>query len=150
MTKQEAAEANFLNGYNCCQAVLLAFCEELHMTQAEAARLGSSFGGGVGGLRQMCGAFTALCMIEGVSGGYDDPADKAGKAAQYQRIQAYARAFTAENGSILCAKLLNGCPHAAPLPAERTPAYYKERPCARYVGSAARLIDTALQERKGN
>lgn len=150
MTRQEQAEANFLKGYNCCQAVLTAFCDELGLSEQEAARLGSSFGGGIGGLRQACGAFTALCMIEGMTNGYSDAADKDGKAEQYQRVQAYARAFTAENGSILCGKLLNGCTGVSPQPAERTPAYYRERPCARYVGCAARLMDAALQEKKGN
>lgn len=149
MTRQERAEALFLEGYNCCQAVLLAFADELGMTASEAARLGSSFGGGVGGLRQTCGAFTAMCMIEGVTDGYADAADREGKQAQYARIQEFARAFTAENGSILCYRLLKHAPHAA-APQARTPAYYRERPCARYVGSAARLMDAALQNRKGN
>ena len=146
MTRQETAEQNFLKGYNCCQAVLTAFADELHMTETEAARLGSSFGGGIGGLRQTCGAFSAMCMIDALTRGYETPGDKQGKQEQYQRIAAYARAFTEENGSILCGKLLKGCPHA-PVPTERTPAYYAERPCARYVGTAARLMDAALQQK---
>ncbi len=149
MTAQERAEAHFLSGCNCCQAVLAAFLDETGLDMDAAMRLGSSFGGGVGGLRQVCGAFSALCMVEGMLYGYRDPADKPGKAAQYERIQQYARAFTEENGSLLCAALLKGL-ETQPAPAERTPAYYRERPCARYVGSAARLMEAAIKHRKGN
>ena len=90
-----------------------------------------------------------MCLIDGLTNGYCDADDKDGKAAQYRRIQDYARAFTQENGSILCGKLLGGCTGVSPQPAERTPAYYRERPCARYVGCAARLLEAASQEKKG-
>ena len=84
MTKHEAlARANFLEGYNCAQAVLLAFAEDAGLEKNTALRLASSFGGGVGGMREMCGALSGACMAAGLLFGYDSPDAKEEKAAHY-------------------------------------------------------------------
>ena len=88
MTKHEAlARANFLEGYNCAQAVLLAFAEDAGLEKNTALRLASSFGGGVGGMREMCGALSGACMAAGLLFGYDSPDAKEEKAAHYARIR---------------------------------------------------------------
>ena len=82
------AKENFLNGYNCCQAVFLACTDELGLDTETRAKIASSFGGGMGGMRQVCGAVSGMLMALGLHQGYTDPKDKAGKAAQYEVIRA--------------------------------------------------------------
>ena len=106
MTKQEAAQANFSKGYNCCQAVLVAFQEELGMTEEQAARLGSGMGGGVARLRELCGAVSAMALIAGYCRGYSLPDDQANKARTYAQVRGLIEAFGQAHGAILCRELL--------------------------------------------
>lgn len=145
--KREKAEAYFLEGYNCAQSVMLAFCEETGLSVLEAARLMSSFGGGFGGMREVCGAVSGMCAVIGMLTGYDDPKQREQKAAQYADVRALSQAFTEQNGSLLCRELLEGIAvsKSAP-PAPRTPAYYATRPCAKFVGDAAELTERYLSD----
>ena len=103
MTKHEKlAEEYFLSGYNCAQAVFLAFAEEQGFSREAAARIASSFGGGVGGMREMCGALSGLCMAAGLLYGYDSPKAYEEKAEHYARIRELADGFRAQFGTILC------------------------------------------------
>ena len=143
--KSQLAKQNFEEGYNCAQAVLLAFCEETGLTREQAARLSSTFGGGIGRKREVCGAVSAMLMIEGLVNGYSDPKAKEEKAALYARVRLLADRFREKNHSIICRELLidtetipGGEPEA------RTKEYYERRPCGCYVEDAARLIAEAL------
>ncbi len=142
----EKAENLFAEGYNCSQAVLLAFADECGLPNDVAARLTSSFGGGMGRLREVCGAVSGMFMVAGLCQGYDDPKAKTEKAAHYAKIQSLAADFAAENGSIICRELLGLHQSGAsvPIPEARTEAYYKKRPCKALVGDAARIVATAL------
>jgi len=144
------ARALFHQGYNCAQSVLLAFAEELGMDWETAARLSSSFGGGMGRLREVCGAVSAMFLIAGLLRGYSDPADTDAKAEHYRRIQELAAQFRARHGTILCRELLGlseGPDHY--VPAERTDAYYARRPCDDCIGDAAAIIAAFLSETAG-
>ena len=147
--EEYAAKAKelFLNGYNCSQAVLLAFDDVTGLDTETAARLASSFGGGMGRLREVCGAVSGMFMIAGLTNGYDDPKAKEEKAAHYALIQTLADDFKQENGSIVCRELLGLNADGSPVPAPRTAEYYKKRPCAELVGDAARIIALRLQNR---
>lgn len=146
-THGEQARAYFLEGYNCAQAVLLAFHEELGIEKETAARLASSFGGGMGRLREVCGAVSGMFLAAGLLYGYSDPMDTAGKTAQYQRVQTLAHGFTEQNGTILCRELLGLDHHAdAPVPSARTQEYYQKRPCADLVSDAAELLAHMIKE----
>ena len=104
-----------------------------------------AMGGGVGGLREVCGAFTGLCMAMGALRGYADPADSQAKQAHYAAIQALGARFTGDFGTLICRDLLAS--HGitpSPVPADRTPDYYRDRPCARYVEACARYGQEAL------
>ena len=139
------AKENFLNGYNCCQAVFLACTDELGLDTETRAKIASSFGGGMGGMRQVCGAVSGMLMALGLHQGYKDPKDKAGKAAQYEVIRALADEFKRENGSIICRELLGLSVHSeAPIPEERTPEYYQSRPCGELIRHAAELTAREL------
>ena len=146
MTHEEKAKQNFLNGYNCAQAVFCAFCDVTGMEEKEALRLSSSFGGGMGRLREVCGTVSAILMAAGLLYGYRDPKDLAGKRAHYQRVQELAGAFREKNGSIVCRELL-GLPAGPnrPEPEERTPNYYKKRPCPDLVQDAADLLEAYMR-----
>ena len=106
MTKHEAlARANFLEGYNCAQAVLLAFAEDAGLEKDTALRLASSFGGGVGGMREMCGALSGAFMLAGVKGSAGIEAPGTTKAQTYQQTREMANAFKEKNGTYLCCEL---------------------------------------------
>ena len=139
----KAAEL-FLSGYNCAQAVAAAFSGELGLTERQAARMVSSFGGGMGRLREVCGAVSGMLFVLGTLYGYDDPGDDAAKKRLYGEVQELAEKFRAENGSIICRDLLEH-PPADPNPTPRTAEFYAQRPCARFVLTAARLMEEFME-----
>ncbi len=138
----QCAMAYFQEGYNCSQSVFLAFAEELGFSKQMAARLSSSFGGGMGRLREVCGAVSGMFMVAGILCGYDDPQNHEEKTAHYKRIQDLAARFREKNGSIVCRELLGleqtGASHH--VPEKRTEEYYKKRPCKELVGMAAQIV----------
>lgn len=144
---KEQAKAYFLEGYNCAQSVLLAYHEELGLEKETAARLASSFGGGMGRLREVCGTFSGVLLAASLFYGYSDPKDMDGKKAQYERVQALARTFREHHGSIICRELLGLDHHSdAPTPSLRTAEYYKKRPCADLAADAAQILEDFLKE----
>ena len=141
----KAAEL-FLGGYNCAQAVAVAFCDLTGLEEKQAAKMASAFGGGMGRLREVCGAVSGMLLVLGILDGYDDPTDDTAKKELYSRVQALAREFREENDSIICRELLDN-PPADPNPTPRTADFYTQRPCARMVLTAARILDEYLQQR---
>jgi C_GCAxxG_C_C family probable redox protein len=140
--RADCAEALFKEGYNCAQAVLASFYDELGLDQDLALRIASSFGGGMGRLREVCGALTGLFMAAGIKYGFNDPHDLDGKSSHYQLVQHFAQSFKDEYHSILCRDLLKLDEIASdPTPEVRTAAYYQKRPCAEYVRFAASLLE---------
>ena len=145
---RKEAMANFKAGYNCAQAVLVTFAEELGMDRETASRLSLSFGAGMGGLREVCGAASGMFMCAGLKFGISDmtaPDALAKKKEHYQRIQARS------GGSIICRELLGLAPKKAPVEADancaapRTAEYLKKRPCIELVGDAAEIFASMLQ-----
>lgn len=142
MTHAEQAQALFMQGYNCAQAVFAAFCDETGLTQQQALKLASGFGGGVGGMREVCGAVSGLTLTLSAIYGYDAPDDRAAKLALYHGVQEAAERYRAENGSIICRELLGLSQDLKKVdPAPRTQEYYKKRPCPELVAMAARIAD---------
>ncbi len=138
---RERAMELFKQGYNCSQSVFGAFCEECDMDFETALKLSSSFGGGMGRLREVCGAVSGMFMVAGMKYGYTDPRDYESKAEHYKRIQELAEQFKEKNGSIVCRELLGlSTQKESYMPEERTAEYYKKRPCAEIIGDAAEII----------
>lgn len=136
----------FKEGYNCSQSVFLAFADKYSMEPEMAARMSSSFGGGMGRLREVCGAVSGMFMVAGMLYGYASPAASEEKKQHYERIQQLARSFTAENGSIVCRELLGlNQKSDAPTPEKRTEAYYQKRPCVQLVGMAAAIMEEYIK-----
>lgn len=139
------AKKNFENGCNCAQAVLLAFSDITGLDDAAALRIASSFGAGMGRLREVCGALTGVFMAAGLFCGYEKPGDDAQKAAHYARIQDLAFQFQEKFSTFICRELLElELRHDDPVPEKRTPEYYQKRKCALYVEYAAALFDEYL------
>ena len=130
----------FLDGYNCAQAVAVSFCDVTGLDEKFSARAVSTFGGGMGRLREVCGAVSGMFFVLSLLYGYDDPADDACKKQLYIDAQALAAKFKERCGSIICREILKN-PPSDPNPSPRTAEYYKSRPCARMVLTAAELLD---------
>ena len=146
MTRKEKAMAYFRQGYNCAQAVVLAFADLTDMDEATLSRMSCSFGGGMGRLREVCGTVTGMFLVTGLLRGYDGAETGEVKAAHYARIQALAKEFEKQNGSIVCRELLalRQKHRDDPTPEARTEAYYAGRPCAELVGIAAEILENYL------
>ena len=140
----KAAEL-FLSGYNCAQAVAVAFTDVTGLTEAQAAKMASAFGGGMGRMREVCGAVSGMLMVLSYVYGYDTPGDDISKKRLYGQVQALAAAFRAENGSIICREILKN-PPSDPNPTPRTAEFYAKRPCAKMVMTAARLLEQFMEE----
>lgn len=130
----------FREGYNCAQSVFCAFAEDLGLDFETALKLSSSFGGGMGRLREVCGAVSAMFMIAGLKYGYTTPNNDEIKGEHYARIQELAKRFTEKHGTIICRELLGlDVKHDSPIPSQRTEQYYKDRPCEGIIRDAARI-----------
>lgn len=144
--KTEKAKELFKQGYNCSQAVLGVFCEELGLDFDTAMKIASSFGGGMGRMREVCGTVSGMFMAAGLA--FASSSDSASeKGEHYKRIQELANRFKDKNGSIICRELLQGIESSnTPTPSERTEIYYKKRPCIELVGDSVEIFEEFLKE----
>ena len=144
MNHVERAVKLFVEGYNCAQAVAAAFGDLTGLDEKTAAKMASCFGGGMGRMREVCGAVSGMLMVAGILYGYDDPKATTEKRELYAQVQAMAGQFRQELGSIVCRDLLKN-PPSDPNPTPRTEQFYKDRPCARMVATAARIMDEFIE-----
>lgn len=146
--KSQKAKELFKSGYNCSQAVLGVFCEELGLDFDTAMKIASSFGGGMGRMREVCGTVSGMFMAAGLA--FASSSDSAvEKGEHYKRIQELAKRFKDQNGSIICRELLQGVETStSPVPSERTQSYYKKRPCVDLVGDAVEIFEQYIKEAK--
>ena len=141
MDHSSLAAELFLSGCNCAQSVVVAFCDVTGLNREFSAKMASSFGGGMGRMREVCGAVSGMLMVAGLLYGYDDPGENdSAKKAHYRLVQDLAGRFRDEVGSIVCREILKN-PPSDPNPSPRTAEYYARRPCARMVMTAARILD---------
>ena len=146
----ERAKTLFRQGFNCSQSVFAA-CADLYGIKDEtlALRLSASFGGGIGRMRQTCGAACGMFMLAGLENGSAIEGDAEGKKQNYALVQELAFKFKSENGSLICSELLGIAPKPQdPQPEARTEAYYQKRPCIEMVATAVRIFLTHLDTNK--
>lgn len=136
---------NFREGYNCAQSLLLAFSDVTGFDKETSLKLSSSFGGGMGRLREVCGAVSSMFMVAGILRGYTTPNNDDIKGAHYSLIQDLGNQFKSECGSIICRDIL-GLEEGAdsPAPSKRTEQYYKERPCENCIRIASEIIENTF------
>lgn len=167
MTVEEAglkAESLFKNGYNCAQSVAAVFAKEVGLDEELILKLSKGFGGGLGRQREVCGSVSAMTLIVSYLLGDDDSKDKNAKDECYKVIQSLCSRFREKNGSIICRELLGLVPVGqsedalknktsiehkveSSVSEERTPEYYKKRPCAHLCKDAAEILAEYLQKK---
>ena len=140
---------NFMEGYGCCQSVVAAFADLYGMDDQLAKRVAAGFGGGVGRMRMMCGAVSAIVMLVGLDCGQTEGSDREGKSACYKVVQELLEQSRQQNGSLICAEILglkgSEKAHSSYVASARTAEYYRKRPCAAKVESAARIFANYLK-----
>ncbi len=144
----EIAKQLFFKGYNCAQSVFCAFTDVTGYDVDTSARMASSFGGGLGRLRETCGAVNAAALILGIVKGYDDPDDYEAKKRHYALVREFADRFKEKNKSIICRELLMVAslnPESGGAPEQRSEEYYQKRPCPNLVYDAALILDEMIQ-----
>ena len=144
----EIAKQLFFKGYNCAQSVFCAFTDVTGYDIDTSARMASSFGGGLGRLRETCGAVNAAALILGIVKGYDDPDDYEAKKRHYALVREFADRFKEKNKSIICRELLMVAslnPESGGAPEQRSEEYYQKRPCPDLVYDAALILDEMIQ-----
>jgi C_GCAxxG_C_C family probable redox protein len=145
MDPADKAIALFRQGYNCAQATAASFADRLELDEKVILRMMSGFGAGMGGLRETCGAVTAMVFVVGTVAGNYAPNDRASKKALYDTVKQMVREFSDRHGTTVCAGLLRSAACSAdPDPSDRTDAYYAQRPCARLVATAAEILAKVL------
>lgn len=138
LTKEQRMQMSqdyFYAGYNCAQSVVASFKDVMGLDEKTALMLSSSFGGGVGRLREICGAVSGIAMVAGMLYGDIDPNDDTTKADHYALIQSLAEEFRKKHETIICRDLLDKA-ETCPQPDTRTKEYYESRPCAKLVEDA--------------
>lgn len=140
----------FKEGFNCSQSVVAAYADLYGFTREQALKMSASFGGGIGRMRQTCGAACGLFMLAGLENGCTEGRNKDGKEANYILVQELAEEFKKRNGSIICSQLLGLDKNAETptTPEARTAEYYKKRPCVKIVEEAARIWGEYLEKNK--
>lgn len=146
-SRVETAGALFESGFNCAQSVFAAYADLFGMDRETALKLSCPMGGGMGRMREVCGAVSAMSMLSGLKDGNTDPHDEEAKRAAYEIVRKMAQAFKEENQTIICRELLgiSGMEKSA-APSERTESYYASRPCKGLVCCAARIVEKYLLE----
>ena len=144
-TRVQRAKELFHQGFNCSQSVVAACADIYGIDEQTALRLSASFGGGIGRMRQTCGAACGMFLLAGLENGSAVPGDAEGKKNNYTYVQHLANKFKDENGSLICAELLGIAPKPQnPMPEARTEAYYQKRPCVEMVASAVKIYLESL------
>ena len=148
--KERAQRAGeyFKAGYNCAQAVVMAYNDIMGMDLEMVAKLAAPFGGGMGRMREVCVTVSGMTMLAGYIQPSADPKNLEERKNNYALVQHFAEQFRNENGDIVCRRLLGLEPiverNETAMPSERTPEYYKKRPCSEYVECAARIVGEYL------
>lgn len=140
----------FKEGFNCSQSVVVAFADMYGFTREQALRMSASFGGGIGRMRETCGAACGMFLLAGLEISALEGKDRATKAANYALVQDLAKEFKQRTGALRCSDLLGQLAKGpiASVPEERTAQYYAKRPCVRMVETAARIWNEYLEKQK--
>ena len=151
MSRGEIAKNYFLNGYNCSQSVVLAFSDMTGFDEKSLAMLAQPFGGGMGGMREVCGTVSGMWIVLGALFGDSEPKHPKQRNELYARVRELAQKFEEDNGSLICRELLGLVPlGSAKNAVGGVPVVNKnKRPCPELVKYAADLLDEYIEKHKG-
>lgn len=146
-SRVEDAKALFLSGYNCCQSAFTPYAKLLGMDREMALKLSCSLGGGIGRMREVCGAASAMFLVAGLACGNTEAGNQEAKTKNYETVRQMAEAFKREHHTIICREILGlRAAEKSAAPSEQTPEYYRKRPCVRMVETAARIIEETFPD----
>lgn len=150
MNEKERAVELFKEGFNCSQAVFTAFAHRFGIDEDTAKKISSGLGGGVGRMREVCGAVSGGAMVIGSLVSATDGKDSENKQKNYELVREFAKRFTEKNGSVICRELLglDVKMEKSAQPEKRTAEYYKKRPCVELVECAAKILEDLIEENK--
>lgn len=141
----------FKEGFNCSQSVFAAYADLFGMDQETACRVAASFGGGIGRMRETCGAASGMFLVAGMLTGATKGEDQTAKKNNYEVVQKLAEEFKKENGgTYICRELLGLDRQGKKVipgdttPEARTEEYYKKRPCLNTILGAAAIVERLL------
>ncbi len=148
MNEKERAIELFCEGYNCSQSVFMTFAHRFGIDQETAKKISAGLGGGVGRMREVCGAVSGAAMVIGSVVSATDGKDSDGKQKNYELVQEFADRFIKRNGTVICRELLGLEEKMENIakPDSRTAEYYKKRPCVELVGDAAEILAEIIKE----
>lgn len=137
----DKATSLFDEGYACSQSILLSFSSYFELDEKTAKLISSTFGGGMGRLRETCGAVTGGFMVLGLAFGNDDPKDMDTKLNGYRKVRELDKQVKAIHTTSNCRELL--VKHA-------TEAQVEERKhhkiiCRKVVADSAGLVFDILK-----
>ena len=145
MTRSEQAVSKFIEGYNCAQSVLFAFCDELGLDKDKALKIACGFGAGMGRKEEVCGAVSGGIMVIGAKYGRGENDDRKATEITYVKIRELMEQFSQKHGTYICRKLLNGCE----LTTEEGQKTFKDndyfnKVCKSCVRSAVEILETII------
>ena len=143
--KTETAMQKFISGYNCAQAVLYSFKDDINITGDEALKLACGFGAGMGRKGEVCGAVAGGIIALGAKYGRGENDDKADTERTYSKTRELMDKFEAKHGAFVCRELLNGCD----LSSEEGQMNFRNNDlfnatCKKCVGSVVRILEEIL------
>ena len=149
MNRVDKAAELFLEGFNCSQSVFTAFCDRFRMDEETAKRVSAGLGGGVGRMREVCGAVSGAAMVIGSIASATEGDDKENKAKNYELVREFTERFKERHGgTVICREMLklNIPMENTAMPENRTAEYYKNRPCLKAVEDAAEILTQIIKE----
>lgn len=154
-SRKEKAVRLFKEGFNCAQSVFAAYSDLYGMDEDTALRISSSFGAGMGRMREVCGTCSGMFLVAGLESGSTTGKDIEGKKQNYDMVQLLAEEFKKRNGTIICKELLGlANPQVTTVefketqPEARTESYYAKRPCVQLVEDAAEILESTILKEK--
>lgn len=148
-SRVELAKELFQSGYNCAQSVAMAFSDIIGEERDTIAKITASFGGGMGRMREVCGAVSGMALLASWFEPCPTAVDAEAKRRNYALVQHFAEQFKQQNGAIVCRTLLGlDRQKDEPTPSPRSAEYYRKRPCKELVGDAARIIAEYLNNKE--
>ena len=108
-TKSDIAVEKFMAGYNCAQAVLYSFSDDLRLNKNTALRLACGFGSGMARRQEVCGAIAGGIITIGLKHGRGEKQDRTPTEETYRKVRELMSRFESKHGTCLCRTLLNGC-----------------------------------------
>ena len=150
MNERERAIGLFKEGFNCSQSVFVAFSDRFGIDEETAKKISAGLGGGLGRMREVCGAVSGAAMVIGSIASATDGKDSESKQKNYELVREFSERFTKRNGSIICRELLglDVKMEKSAEPEKRTAEYYKKRPCVELVGDAIEILQDLIEENK--